>query len=164
MTFYKYRGKRIRASDKSLVYRFCGSSLLFLFVMVVLLLNMGQLMRTDWNTFSLIRNDGLAFSLSLYNYITIFIAAGICLAAALVFRHYCRDYVKQLYHRQKLAKMVLENKWYEAEQVQSDGFFKDLSSSRSKEKISYFPKIYYQLKNGLIHIRVEITRIASLSR
>ena len=157
MTFYKYRGKRIRASDKSLVYRFCGSSLLFLFVMVVLLLNMGQLMRTDWNTFSLIRNDGLAFSLSLYNYITIFIAAGICLAAALVFRHYCRDYVKQLYHRQKLAKMVLENKWYEAEQVQSDGFFKDLSSSRSKEKISYFPKIYYQLKNGLIHIRVEIT-------
>ena len=63
MTFYKYRGKRIRASDKSLVYRFCGSSLLFLFVMVVLLLNMGQLMRTDWNTFSLIRNDGLAFSL-----------------------------------------------------------------------------------------------------
>ena len=116
--------------------------------MVVLLLNMGQLMRTDWNTFSLIRNDGLAFSLSLYNYITIFIAAGICLAAALVFRHYCRDYVKQLYHRQKLAKMVLENKWYEAEQVQSDGFFKDLSSSRSKEKISYFPKIYYQLKNG----------------
>ena len=157
MTFYKYRGKRIRASDKSLVYRFCGSSLLFLFVMVVLLLNMGQLMRTDWNTFSLIRNDGLAFSLSLYNYITIFIAAGICLAAALVFRHYCRDYVKQLYHRQKLAKMVLENKWYEAEQVQSDGFFKDLSSSRSKEKISYFPNIYYQLKNGLIHIRVEIT-------
>lgn len=42
MAFYKYKGKRIRASDKSLVYRFCGGSLLLLFVAVILLLNMGQ--------------------------------------------------------------------------------------------------------------------------
>ena len=36
-------------------------------------------------------------------------------------------------------------------------FFKDLSSSRSKETITYFPKIYYRMKQGLLHIRVEIT-------
>jgi len=53
--------------------------------------------------------------------------------------------------------MILENKWYEADQVPSDGFFKDLSSSHSKEKITYFPKLYYQLKNGLIYFRAEIT-------
>lgn len=64
MSILKYKGKRIRASDKSLVYRFCGGSLLFLFVAVILLLNLGQIMRTDWDTFSLIRNDGLALSLS----------------------------------------------------------------------------------------------------
>ena len=54
MSILKYKGKRIRASDKSLAYRFCGGSLLFLFVAVILLLNLGQIMRTDWDTFSLI--------------------------------------------------------------------------------------------------------------
>ena len=68
-----------------------------------------------------------------------------------------RDEVKQLIHRQKLARMVLENKWYESEQRKEDAFFKDLSSSRSKETITYFPKIYYRMKQGFLHIRVEIT-------
>lgn len=53
--------------------------------------------------------------------------------------------------------MILENGWYESEQVQSDSFFKDLGSSKAKEKIRYFPKVYYRLKDGLIHIQVEIT-------
>ena len=39
MAFYKYKGKRIRASDKNLVYRFCVGTLLLLFVAVLLLLN-----------------------------------------------------------------------------------------------------------------------------
>src|SRR5699024_6784286 len=47
------------------------------------------------------------------------------------------------------------NKWYESEQVKTDGFFKD-STSRTKEKITYFLKMYYRLKDGLISIRVEI--------
>jgi len=52
--------------------------------------------------------------------------------------------------------MLLENKWYETENVQSDGFFKDLPG-RSKGKITYFPKVYYRVKKGLIHVNVEIT-------
>ena len=47
MNLLNYKGKRIRASDKGLVYRFCAGTLLFLFIAVLLLLNMGQLMRTD---------------------------------------------------------------------------------------------------------------------
>ena len=35
--------------------------------------------------------------------------------------------------------MVLENKWYESEQRKEDAFFKDLSSSRSKETIRCYP-------------------------
>ena len=69
MSFYKYKGKRIRASDKNLVYRFCAGALLSLFIAVLLLLNMGQLMRTDWEHFSLLDN-GLrldAFPLQLHN-------------------------------------------------------------------------------------------------
>ena len=42
------KGHRIRASDKHLVYHFSIGTLLFVFVAVLLLLNMKQLMRTDW--------------------------------------------------------------------------------------------------------------------
>ena len=83
MAFYKYRGKRIRASDRTLVYRFCVGSLLFLFIAVLLLLNMGQLMRTDWEKFSLLDNG---FTLSFYNFITILIATGVCVLVAFLYR------------------------------------------------------------------------------
>ena len=79
-----------------------------------------------------------------------------CLIVGLLYYSYKIDNIKQLEHRQKLAKMILENKWYESEQVKTEGFFKD-SAGRTKEKITYFPKMYYSLKNGLIQIRVEIT-------
>ena len=157
MAFYKYKGKRIRASDKSLVYRFCGGMLLFLFVAVIPLLNMGQLMRTDWDKFSLISNDGLAFTLSPYNFVTIIVATGIWVLVAFLYYRFCYDRYKQLIHRQKLARMVLENGWYEAVTIQGNSFFTDLQSSKSKEKISYFPRMYYRMEKGLLHIQCEIT-------
>ncbi len=45
MNLYKYKGKRIRASSKNLVYRFCAGTLLLLFVAVLLFLNMEKLFR-----------------------------------------------------------------------------------------------------------------------
>ena len=36
-------------------------------------------------------------------------------------------------------------------------FFKDLQSSKSKETITYFPKIYYRMEQGLLYIQTEIT-------
>ena len=47
------KGHRIRASDKHLVYHFSIGTLLFVFVAVLLLLNIKQLMRADWEHFSL---------------------------------------------------------------------------------------------------------------
>ena len=67
------------------------------------------------------------------------------------------DHWRSLWHRQKLARMILENHWYEVKQTQSEGFFKDLNSSRTRETISYFPKIYYRMKEGLLSIRVQIS-------
>ena len=61
------KGHRIRASDKNLVYRFSMGTLLFVFVAVILLLNTKQLMRTDWEHFSLLDNG---LTLSPYNSIT----------------------------------------------------------------------------------------------
>ncbi len=64
------KGHRIRASDKHLVYHFSIGTLLFVFVAVLLLLNIKQLMRTDWEHFSLLENG---LTLSPYNSITILI-------------------------------------------------------------------------------------------
>lgn len=80
----------------------------------------------------------------------------VCLIVGILYYRYRVDSIKQLQHRQKLARMILENGWYESEQIQSEGFFKD-SSGRTKERITYFPKMYYCLKDSLIQIRVEIT-------
>lgn len=153
MGLLKYKGKRIRASDRTLVYRFCVGSLLFLFIAVLLLLNMGQLMCTDWKAFRLLDNR---FTLSPYNFITILIATGVCVLVAFLYYRFCHDSYKQLIHRQKLARMILENGWYESETTTNSGFFTDLQS-RSREKISYFPKLYYRMEHGLLHICCEIS-------
>ena len=149
----KCKGKRIRASDRYLVYRFCAGTLLSLFVAVLLLLNMEKLLRTDWEHFSLLDNG---LTLSPYNFITILIATGVCALVAFLFYRYCYDSFKRLLHRQKLARMILENRWYEAETQTDSGFFTNLQG-RSREKIVWFPKMYYQTEKGLLHIRCEIT-------
>ena len=136
------KGHRIRTSDKHLVYHFSIGTLLFVFVAVLLLLNIKQLMRTDWEHFSLLENG---LTLSTYNFITILIATGVCALVAFLYYRFCYDSFKKLLHRQKLARMVLENKWYEADTAQDSGFFTDLQS-RSREKIVWFPKIYYQME------------------
>ena len=96
-------------------------------------------------------------SITIYNILTVILATSICILVAFLYYHYGYDNLKQLVHRQKLARMILENKWYESESIKGGGFFKDLNSNKQKEKIVYFPKMYYELKNGLIYIKVEIT-------
>ena len=130
------KGHRIRASDKHLVYHFSIGTLLFVFVAVLLLLNIKQLVYTDWEHFSLSENG---LTLSSYNFITILIATGVCALVAFLYYRFCYDSFKKLLHRQKLARMILENKWYEADTVQDSSFFTDLQS-RSREKSSGFLK------------------------
>ena len=101
------KGHRIRASDKHLVYHFSIGTLLFVFVAVLLLLNIKQLMRTDWEHFSLLENG---LTLSPYNFITILIATGVCALVAFLYCSFCYNSFKKLLHRQKLARMILENK------------------------------------------------------
>ena len=153
MKVWAFKGNRIRASDKSLVYHFCIGWLLLLFVAVFLLLNLRQLLVTDWKDFNLL-HAGITWTV--YNSITVLIATGVCALVAFLYYRYGYDRIKRLLHRQKLARMVLENKWYEAENTKDSVFFTDLQS-RSREKIVWFPKIYYQMNNGLLHILCEIT-------
>ncbi len=149
----KLRGKRIRPSDTDLVFHFTIASLLPVFLLVVGLFHVKTIQQINWQDF----NQSQADKIDIPYLMTSFSAAIlICLLVAALFKRVRYATVKQLYHRQKLAKMILENKWYESEPVKTEGFFKD-SAGRTKEKITYFPKMYYSLKNGLIQIRVEIT-------
>lgn len=155
MKFYKYKRNRIRASDKSLVFSFSISMLSIIFTILLTVLNVNQIIEISWKNINLFSGNGLSISLTAYNILTIVLAISICLLVAFLYYHFQYDRFKQLIHRQKLARMILENKWYES--IKDSGFFKDLNSSKQKEKIVYFPKMYYELKEGLIYIQVEIT-------
>ena len=91
------KGHRIRASDKHLVYHFSIGTLLFVFVAVLLLLNMKQLMRTDWEHFSLLENG---LTLSPYNFIAKALHAVINFVVVFVlsasFIAYAPDYIKKI--------------------------------------------------------------------
>ncbi|WP_280736904.1 MULTISPECIES: FtsK/SpoIIIE domain-containing protein [unclassified Enterococcus] len=152
---FKYKGKRIRASDKNLVYHTALAGFSFIFLLVLTPFHLLPLMTMDWQTITI---DSFTNQLHRpYFWGSVITALFVCLLIGFLYYRYRIDSVKQLEHRQKLALMVLQNGWYESEQVQDDGFFKDLPSSKTKEKISHFPKMYYYLKDGLIHINVEIT-------
>lgn len=157
MKFYKCKGNRIRASDKSLVFHFSISILSIIFIILLTVLNVKQIVQINWKNINLFSENGLSFSLTTYNILTIILSISICLLVAFLYYHYQYDRFKKLIHRQKLARMILENKWYESESIKDSGFFKDLNSNKQKEKIVYFPKMYYELKDGLIYIKVEIT-------
>ena len=157
MLLFQKRGNRIRASDKSLVFRFSAGSLLLLFLAVILLLNLKTIAATDWKSVHFLQDGSVHLTVTPYMIVSVIAALLICGAAALLYRRFQNDSVKQLFHRQKLAKMILENGWYESETTQDSGFFKDLPATSRKEKITYFPKMYYRMEHGLLHIRTEIT-------
>lgn len=52
-------------------------------------------------------------------------------------------------HRQIIARSIMNNRYYVTERKGS----KSSGKSNSKEKIVYFPKIYYQRKKGFIYVR-----------
>lgn len=153
MTIFSY-GKRIKSRDNHLVLRFALTRLFPLFFLTLALFHGRTLLQLDWHSLpeTLQEGDVEIYLPSLL----------VCLLSTVLFKRYFPDTVKQVIHRQKLARMLLENKWYESEQVQSDGLL-DEGSSRSKEKITYFPKMYYKLKDGLIHIRVEISALRQIT-
>ena len=102
------------------------------------LLNLRQLLVTDWTDFNLL-HAGITWTA--YNSITVLIATGVCALVAFLYYRFYYDSFKKLLHRQKLARMILENKWYEADTVQDSVFFTDLQS-RSREKFVWLCRFF----------------------
>ncbi|RGJ66477.1 hypothetical protein DXD50_03465 [Dorea formicigenerans] len=105
MPQFNKRRNRIRASDKSLVFRFSAGSLLLLFLAVVMLLNLKTIITTDWKVISLFQDGSVHLTVTPYRIMTIVLAALVCVLATLFYRRFQYDRVKQLFHRQKLARI-----------------------------------------------------------
>ncbi|GIO18457.1 cell division protein FtsK [Oceanobacillus oncorhynchi subsp. incaldanensis] len=152
MKLFKKRGKRIKEKDASLVFQFVFTRLVGTWLLFFTPFHLSFLLSTEWqlDTFQ-------AHFISTYGLMTLLISLVLTGGCAFVYYRYRYDHLKQVIHRQKLAKMVLENGWYETKQVTKESFFKDIPSDKAKEKISHFPKIYYRFEKGLLYIQVEIT-------
>lgn len=70
------------------------------------------------------------------------------------FWRYRHDRFRQLQHRQALAHMVIGNHWYESKNKRIEGYFSD-TRTKTKEVITYFPKIFYRYDDGILQIFVE---------
>ncbi|EIQ7147972.1 FtsK/SpoIIIE domain-containing protein [Enterococcus faecalis] len=157
--YFIYRGKRVRPKDKHLVVNTFLMYLVPIFVVVVGLFFFEEIQLATKEPVSLSEKWTI-----FVQEVSIEKMAGVCcLSAFTCFLFGYLSYItfpdcyRKLKHRQKLATMILQNHWYETETIQNEGFFKDLSASKEKEKITYFPKLFYQMKNGLLFISVEIS-------
>ena len=92
MPQFKKYGNRIRAIDKSLVFRFSAGSLFLLFLFVTILLNLKTILTTDWKAIKLFQNGSVHFTFTPYMIVTLIISALVCMIIALT-------YQKQVYAR-----------------------------------------------------------------
>lgn len=151
MNNLKLKGKRIRPSDKSLVFQFFLFMILGIGLVSFLPFHFSFFKQTNWQVKEL-----QTHFLSFYSFITLLFSL-ITVGCFIVWFYFYRfDTYKSWTNRQKLARMILENGWFESKQVEEFQLFED-KPPKKKDKISYFPKIYYRLENGRIHILVEIT-------
>lgn len=152
MKLYRRRGKRIRPSDASLFFQFIFFGLFGVWLVFFIPFHIKFLLSTTWEL-----DPFQTYFVSTYGLTSLIISLVLVAICAFVYYQYRYNHIKQLMHRQKLAKMILDNQWYETKQVMNEGFFKDIPSSKAKEKMTHFPKMYYRYEKGMIHIQVEIT-------
>lgn len=149
-----YKGSKIHIRDQTLVYRFSSFLVLLPLVSFLLMANHVYLKVWDWKFLNIKIVEPFFIQKVVCS---IFFGTMLGVVILLLYRRFFSHHWKTLIHRQKLARMIRENHWYEVEQVPQNSFFKDICGSRTKEKITYFPRIYYRQKNGLIRILVEIS-------
>lgn len=86
--------------------------------------------------------------------VSIVVPTAILLGWLYMFR---KQKLKKIYHRQKISRMILSNKFYESKSVKSR------ITGRMVQKLTYFPRFYYRLKDGhiIIKIAMDMSRFQS---
>ncbi|MFB4260958.1 FtsK/SpoIIIE domain-containing protein [Shouchella clausii] len=97
---------------------------------------------SEWNWAFL--GTGLAISLLI----------GLVAVAMAYFIFYER--YKRIWHKQKIARMFVSNRFLEKENVTKESMFSFKDRKVTKAKITYFPRAYYQQKNGYIYVRIAL--------
>ncbi|WYQ41275.1 FtsK/SpoIIIE domain-containing protein [Bacillus sp. FSL W7-1321] len=77
---------------------------------------------------------------------------GLVAVAAAYFCFYQR--FKKIWHKQKIARMFISNRFIEKENVTKRSMFGD--KKVTKAKITYFPRAYYRQRDGYIYVRVAL--------
>lgn len=149
-----YKGRRIKTRDKNLVFYTVLDVCLFIITLVILCFYAPKLKEVELSSINWQTIRGI--HITSYFFTAILTGIGICIAAGILFICFGKNKIKQLIHRQRIARMVLENGWYEKE-TRSEEFIKGLPFEKSKEVVTWFPKIFYHMRNGEIQIAVKIT-------
>ena len=126
MRLFRQRGKRIRPHDASLLMQFCFSRMGAVWLLSFIVFHLPFLFTHEWQLPTFQQQF-----MSTYGWVTFCISLAITGICIYLYCRYRYDKIRQVLHRQKLAKMVLENGWYEIKQVQSINFFEDTPSSKS---------------------------------
>lgn len=151
-----YYGRRIRPRDKSLVYRSFFFRLLLLFASVFGLFH-GRWLLGFYKSHRLPERAELKnWCCSWYFVASVIVTVLVCCLYFYVRYHYFIDSVRRRQHIQKIACMILENGWYETEKGVQNSFFKDVPMP-NKERIVWFPRIYYRMKRGELIVKTEIS-------
>ena len=152
------KGIRVKFSHKKLIRNYILTSLILIFVICFLILSLNQFMLIEWSEVTLLNMKDTIFDrldghkLIINTVISFLISGGL----VALFYSLRKSKKAQLKHRQAIARMIIENKWYESHTEQKNSFFKDLGQ-RKKEKVDYFPKVWYKLKKDNIYIIVAVT-------
>ena len=128
------------------------------FLAVLLLLHSSHLRTVDWTDAGFLNLGNAVFSGMDTGYMTISVIAALAACAGIVLLYFklLPHHYKQLEHRQAIARMILDNSWYDAEDGKSVAWFKDVGKSKKKQ-IAHFPPIWYRMKKGVIYLTVKIT-------
>lgn len=150
---WKYRGSRIRPRMKHgillagiaiFIPVFVGASIFYF--------KDGWLYLNEWfNWHTLSSFDEWNWAL-LGKGFAISLLIGLVAVAAAYFCFYER--YKRIWHKQKIARMFVSNRFMEKENVMKQSMFGD--KRVTKAKITYFPRAYYRQKDGYIYVRIAL--------
>ncbi len=153
--FWKYRGIRLAPSMQHGVLR-AGLSIFIPIFLVTLFLYWkdGLFQVKQWFQWDVLK------SIDMWNWgyigigILIALIVGTVAVAMVYFLFY--EQFKRIWHRQKIARMFISNRFIEKESYKTESTWGLSDKVVSKTKITYFPRAYYQVKKGFIYIRIAL--------
>ena len=155
----KWRGRRIRYADESLVFYTFFIPWLLITAVLLFFCNMSLLMEIEKQGLLFIDSVNFDSEYLLQHIIFPAVAVGLITAAAYALIQWKYPYLlHKIRHKQNIARLIISNGWcvYDKRNSTKEGFFKDSRRKRQTEKIIKFPKVWYRMVHGRIHITCEI--------